>query len=159
MNESNKVRPRTVLVNWLVLLQQRWSWYQRQMTHERGGEIRRKGSCKKRSSISIVDQFLRVKDVRKKQRQVVVFLATQSFSLKSKQELFGIFCMHKLNSVRRKCRIYMIPTLDGISLYFSFCYLLVTDQRKTCEIMWNPETAMCHAKNIFIVTFLHRLTF
>ena len=53
-------------------------------------------------------------DVSSKERQVVVFLATQSFTLKNKQELFEILCVHKLNLVPGKRSIYMIPTWEFV---------------------------------------------
>jgi len=66
-------------------------------------------------------------DVRKKQRQVVVFLATQSFTLKNKQELFEILCVHKLNLVPGKRSIYMIPTLEFVLFMVLFVRLFISD--------------------------------
>ena len=83
---------------------------------------------RKRSSISIVDQFLRVKDVRKKQRQV--FLDAKLYFKKTNKNYLKNLCVHKLNSVPRKRKIYMIPALVGIcfALYVVlFVLLFISD--------------------------------
>ena len=76
----------------------------------------------------IVDQFLRVKDVRKKQRQV--FLDAKLYFKKTNKNYLKNLCVHKLNSVPRKRKIYMIPALVGIcfALYVVlFVLLFISD--------------------------------
>ena len=68
-----------------MLLQQQWPWCQGQVEEEREGEIRSEGKCKKRSSTSNYTQVLMrgvsMLDVSSKERQMVVFSVTQSFTL------------------------------------------------------------------------------
>ena len=54
------------------------------------------------------------------------FLGRKALFLKNKQELFENLCVHKLNSVPRKRRIYMIPALVGIC-FILFVLLFISD--------------------------------
>ena len=102
-----------------------------QVKEERKSEIRSEGNCKKRSTTSNCTQVLArgmsILDVSKKERRMVVFSVTQSFTL-NEHELFGICCAHELNPMSGKCHIYiMIATWEFPLFIVLFVQLFISD--------------------------------